>query len=225
MLTIYGGSLGPYTMRVLLQVRAKGLEYEQRPTLGGDSKSAEYLALNPMGRVPAMRHGNFVLPESAVIAEYLEDAFPEPRMLPLGLQGRARARLIVRLVDLYLTRSIHPLYNQMNVALNGGQPDKAVVAASMVDLNSALGYLDHYVAPGPYAVVPAQTLADFALLPYLFFFKIVLPFYDKPIVPAQPNLNAWWVANESTEQAKTMSAEMEAAWQAFRQRAAAQTQS
>ena len=49
---------------------------------GPPMKSADYLALNPMGKVPAIRHGGTVVTESAAICAYLADAFPEAGLAP-----------------------------------------------------------------------------------------------------------------------------------------------
>ena len=49
---------------------------------GPDMKSPEYLAINPMGKVPALRHGNTVVTESAAILCYLADLFPEAKLAP-----------------------------------------------------------------------------------------------------------------------------------------------
>lgn len=49
---------------------------------GTTMKSAEYLAINPMGKVPAIRHGNTVVTETAAICAYLADAFPEAGLAP-----------------------------------------------------------------------------------------------------------------------------------------------
>ena len=48
----------------------------------GDNKSPEYLAINPMGKVPAIRHGNVVVTECAAICAYLADAFPDAGLAP-----------------------------------------------------------------------------------------------------------------------------------------------
>jgi glutathione S-transferase len=45
-------------------------------------KGAEYLAINPMGKVPALRHGETVVTEAAAICAYLADAFPEAGLAP-----------------------------------------------------------------------------------------------------------------------------------------------
>jgi glutathione S-transferase len=49
---------------------------------GTTMKSPDYLAINPMGKVPAIRHGNIVVTESAAICAYLADAFPAARLAP-----------------------------------------------------------------------------------------------------------------------------------------------
>jgi glutathione S-transferase len=49
---------------------------------GTTMKSPEYLAVNPMGKVPAIRHGDVVVTEGAAICAYLADAFPEKGLAP-----------------------------------------------------------------------------------------------------------------------------------------------
>ncbi|HEY0138789.1 MAG TPA: glutathione S-transferase family protein [Nannocystis sp.] len=49
---------------------------------GTTMKAPEYLAINPMGKVPAVRHGDAVVTEVAAICAYLADAFPEARLAP-----------------------------------------------------------------------------------------------------------------------------------------------
>ena len=56
--------------------RTEAIEY------GPDMKGPEYLAVNPMGKVPAIRHGDAVVTEAAAICAYLADAFPEAGLAP-----------------------------------------------------------------------------------------------------------------------------------------------
>ena len=51
----------------------------------GDNLKPDFLALNPMGKVPVLRHGDVIISESAAIATYLADAFPQARLnVPIG---------------------------------------------------------------------------------------------------------------------------------------------
>jgi glutathione S-transferase len=56
--------------------RTEALEY------GTTMKAPEYLAINPMGKVPAIRHGDMVVTECAAICAYLADAFPDANLAP-----------------------------------------------------------------------------------------------------------------------------------------------
>lgn len=58
------------------EYRTEILEY------GGSMKSPEYLAVNPMGKVPCIRHGDQVVTEAAAICAYLADAFPDAGLAP-----------------------------------------------------------------------------------------------------------------------------------------------
>ncbi|MDI1282758.1 MAG: glutathione S-transferase family protein [Reyranella sp.] len=55
---------------------------------GPDMKSPDYLALNPMGKVPTIKHGDTVVTETGAILCYLADAFPEAKLAPpVGQRG------------------------------------------------------------------------------------------------------------------------------------------
>jgi len=55
---------------------------------GTTMKDADYLAINPMGKVPAIKHGDSVVTEGAAICAYLADAFPDKGLAPpLGERG------------------------------------------------------------------------------------------------------------------------------------------
>lgn len=57
---------------------------------GPSMKTAEYLAMNPMGKVPTLTHGDTVITEHAAICTYLVDLFPEKQLAPvLGSPERA----------------------------------------------------------------------------------------------------------------------------------------
>lgn len=60
-----------------------GVGYEQVIVEYGDQmKSDEYLAINPMGKVPAIKHGDSIVTECAAICAYLADVFPEAKLAP-----------------------------------------------------------------------------------------------------------------------------------------------
>jgi glutathione S-transferase len=72
--------------------------------LRGEQFDPAFLALNAKGVVPVLVHDDFVLSESTVICEYLEDAFPEVSIYPVTAKERAQARLWTKAVD----EELHP---------------------------------------------------------------------------------------------------------------------
>jgi RNA polymerase-associated protein len=90
---LYDAPSCPYCARVRIVLAEKGLEYETVEIDLSDRPPWIY-DLNRTGRVPILDDG-FVLPESAVIMEYLEERYPEPALLPHDLVARAQARLAV----------------------------------------------------------------------------------------------------------------------------------
>jgi glutathione S-transferase len=83
----------PYCARVRIALAEKGIDHETVEIDLRDRPVWVY-ELNATGRVPILDDG-FVLPESAVIMEYLEERYPSPALLPGDLGARAAARLAV----------------------------------------------------------------------------------------------------------------------------------
>jgi glutathione S-transferase len=99
--TLFHGWRSSASRRVRLCLAEKGLSYESRliNMIRGDQHQPDYLAMNPNGVVPTLLHGDRVLYESSVIAEYLEDMFPEPAILPSDPFERSKIRNFVRWID------------------------------------------------------------------------------------------------------------------------------
>jgi glutathione S-transferase len=191
---LFGGLASPYVARVVLFARLKGLALEPEMPAGG-IKSPEYLARNPMGKMPVLEADGTVIPESEVICEYLEDLHPGTGGLPGTPAERARARLISRIHDVYLSSAVTTLFRNLNPA----KRDAAAVAGAMTSLATGFGYLEHFVAASPYAAGSQPSLADCALLPSIMILrKTVLPAYDinDPTAGAG-SLGRWWSACEA----------------------------
>ncbi|MDR6714463.1 maleylacetoacetate isomerase [Pseudomonas hunanensis] len=104
----YYRSTSSYRVRIALAL--KGLDYQALPVnlLKGEQRAADYLALNPQGRVPALRtDGGTLLVQSPAIIEYLEETYPQPALLPADAEARARVRSVAALIGC----DIHPLHN------------------------------------------------------------------------------------------------------------------
>ncbi len=94
MITLYDADRCPYCARVRIVLAEKRLEYETVP-VDLDDRPAWIYEKNPLGRVPVLEEDTFVLAESAVIDEYLEDRYPEPALWPADPADRALGRMLV----------------------------------------------------------------------------------------------------------------------------------
>src|SRR5438093_1122357 len=88
MLTLYDAARCPYCARVRIVLAEKGVEFET-VEIDLDDRPAWIYEKNVTGRVPVLEEDAFVLPESAVIMEYLEERYLEPPLLPADAAARA----------------------------------------------------------------------------------------------------------------------------------------
>src|SRR2546423_963363 len=98
MLTLYDADRCPFCARVRIVLAEKSVEYE---TVQIDlaARPAWIYEKNPLGKVPVLEEDAFLLPESPVIMEYLDERYPEPALLPPDPADRARARLWLERFD------------------------------------------------------------------------------------------------------------------------------
>src|SRR3990167_6197423 len=104
-LTVYGAPLSPFVRKVRLCLAEKDLDYALEIILPF-GQPAWYRELNPLGRIPALKDGDFSLADSSVICQYLEDNYPERTAL-LGRNAEQRAR--VRWLEKYSDYELGPL--------------------------------------------------------------------------------------------------------------------
>ena len=101
MITLYDADRCPYCARVRIVLAEKGVEYETVQIDLGNRPDWIY-EKNPLGKVPVLEEDTFVLPESEMIMEYLEERYPEPALLPADAAERALVRLVVYRFDVNL---------------------------------------------------------------------------------------------------------------------------
>ena len=204
MIAVYGSPGSPFVARVLMQLQAKGLDYDLRPPAFG---TPEWLVLNPIGKMPVLEHDGFVLPESAVIAEYLEEAFPIKALLPEGAQDRARVRLITRTLDLYG----FGLLEMARAAMDPSHSfDETKVRA---DLERGLRALDAFVGEDGFAVSGGLSLADCAVAGWLFYARRLIA--DQGLLTGHPRLAAYLEALAEQPAVQRVWADMDEAFRKF----------
>ena len=141
----------PYCARVRIALAEKGISFETVVIDLADRPAWVY-ELNPIGKVPVLERDGWVLPESAVINEYLEEAFPGPALLPADPAERATARLLIFRHDDFTG----PYY-----ALRRKEPGAEIAFAGELEA------LDAILAATPYLTGSGFGLADIAYVPWV----------------------------------------------------------
>ncbi len=101
MLALYHNDISTCSQKARLCLAEKGLAWEDRHLnlRAGEHQQDWYIKLNRRAVVPTLVHDDKVIPESNVIIEYLDEAFPEPRLRPEDPYGRAMMRLWTKQLD------------------------------------------------------------------------------------------------------------------------------
>jgi glutathione S-transferase len=150
-LTLYDADRCPYCARVRIVLAEKGLEYET-VVVDLDDRPAWIYDKNPLGRVPVLEEDAFVLPESVVINEYLEERYPEPSLWPADPAERAAGRLLIERFD----QVGRPYY-----ALRRG------TEGAEAGLDEELAKLNWVLESRPFLTGREFGLADVAYLPWI----------------------------------------------------------
>lgn len=151
MITLYDAARCPYCARVRIVLAEKGVPYDP-VEIDLSDRPAWLYEKNPVGKVPVLEEDGWILPESAVIAEFLNERYPEPPLWPAEPGERAAGRLLVfRFED----------FSDPYYALRRGED------GARERFEDELGLLDVLLATMPWLSGRAFGLADIAFLPWV----------------------------------------------------------
>lgn len=202
---LYNMNLSNFATKCRIAIYDKSAPIKIVPVPNNDSKSPEYLKINPLGKVPALDADGVMIAESEVINEYIEDKFPSPPLLPKSPEGRAQVRAFTRFHDLYLEPPLRALFGQMNPKTR----DDKIVNEKLSDVNNRLDQLEKMLATSGFAWGADFTLADCALVPTIFFAVNLLGMFGaKPPLEGRPKLGAWWAHVQTRPSVKKAIGEM-----------------
>jgi glutathione S-transferase len=162
---VYWGSGSPYAWRVLLALEYKRLPYTSHLLQFSkqEHKSHEMLALNPRGRVPVLKDGDYVCFESLAILYYLDLKYPQP---PIFGRTPEEAGVIMRVICEY-EAYIEPQLRTIVRAVFNGEGDLAgdEVTSAMHAVASEARTIEGRLSKGDWVVGEACSAVDMVIFP------------------------------------------------------------
>ena len=198
-LEIYWGSGSPFAWRVMLTLEVKRLPYESRllEFSKEEHKSPGYLKLNPRGKVPTLKDGDFALYESLAIMSYLDRKYPDPPIFGTTPQETGLIWREISETDSYLgepgAKIVRPVFFGKGLEKTEGIQEAATT------IRRELKRIDTTLANSAWLVGAEISAADIALFPLI---QILLRAASKeaakplnlgfsPLAQSYPNIAAW----------------------------------
>jgi glutathione S-transferase len=186
MIKLYTFPASSNSRKVRMALIEKGLEFERVPIdlSKREQKNPDYLKIHPFGQVPALDDEGFVLYDSTIINEYLEDEYPYPPLLPKDSEGRARARLMEDLRDSHF----NPASAQLNRELRKpeAERDQNAIQQARAKITECFDRLEKELEGREYLAGPFS-LADIAFVPNI----DTLDRIQVQVDPKYKNVLAW----------------------------------
>jgi glutathione S-transferase len=200
-LHLIGGAASNYVWVCRIACAEKGVPYRLISVM---PHTPEVLALHPLGKIPAMRHGDVVLGESRAICAYIDRVFDGPPLVPADPVEAAQVEQWLSIVN----TAIDPVWVRQYIG--GGylfpttpdkSPNRTVIDAALPVMRKQFPMLDKAVASG-HLVGDTFTLADMNLMPILFYMSKYPE--SSTLLAGSPNLKAYFerhVARKSVKEA------------------------
>jgi len=169
---LYGAPQSPFVRKARIALEEKGLPYELEPLVPG---------LHPLGKMPVLRDGDVVVPDSSVICAYLERKHPAPALYPEAPADLARALFLEEYADARMAEGMGPIVLEriLKPQLFGQPTDEARLrelqdaaaarwfgrstSAAGQPLASVMDYLESQLPEGRDSVLARFSIADVAL--------------------------------------------------------------
>ncbi len=169
MLELYSFFNSSTSYRVRIALALKGLDYQHKGVniRQGDEYQAEYVELNPSKSVPVLVDGDLKITQSMAIMQYLDERYPEPRLLPQDLVSKTRVLELCNGIacDMHPVNNLRIL-NYLSNELKVSPEDKSIWYQHWIHLGfEAVETLLHRYGSGDFCFGDTPGLADCCLVP------------------------------------------------------------
>lgn len=167
---VHGVPGSPFMRSVLATLEEKAASWRLAPLGPGASKSPEYLAIHPFGRIPTLEHDGYVLYETQAILRYLDALIPAPPLQPKAPQAIGRMNQLIGINDWYLFPQVVGIIGFERIIKPQflGQPtDEARCAAAVPQATVCIEELERLLGDQAFLAGDALTLADLMIGPQM----------------------------------------------------------
>ena len=166
MTTVYGIGVSPFVRKVRLALELKGIDYANEPVVPM-ALPDDFLAMSPMGKIPAFQDDQVTVADSSVICEYLEERYPEVPLMPVAPAERARCRFLEEYGDTAVVNAATPMFFETVVKPNFMQqePDQAALDTAFNEVQPQVyGYLEQQVPDSGFLFGDNLSMADIGIV-------------------------------------------------------------
>ena len=178
MIDVYWGSGSPYSWRVLLALEHKRLEYRSHLLQFSlqEHKAPHIVAMNPRGRLPILKHDDYVVFESVAVLYYLDLKYPEP---PIFGHTPEEAGVIMRVIGEFEAYAEDHLMKIVRALFEGGVNEENVgeLTRAMLAVASEARTIEGRLSKGDWIVGDAYSAADMVIFPAI---QVLLRALRKP---------------------------------------------
>src|SRR5438132_322580 len=145
---LYFGRMSGNSARAFFGLTETGIPFRQHilDAKGGENQSPAYLAVNPMGKIPSLTDGEFKLWESNAINWYAAEKFPQARLLPDSLEGRADVHRWLFFQSAHVSPACIPVFRAITPRVlafwGGSAPAPQAVESARKELSRFLPVLE-----------------------------------------------------------------------------------
>lgn len=165
-LTVLEHPLSPYAQKVKLALHFKGLDFNvEQPMVGTEVES--FTAASPRGEVPVLRHDASHLYDSAVIGAYIDEAWPEPPLLPSAPLERATIRLIEDAMDTHFEGNTWGLGEIRIFGRAAGDAAERMCAYAETQIQGWYQWLETYLDASDWFNGAAYGYGDMCVVPFV----------------------------------------------------------
>ncbi|MEH2264340.1 glutathione S-transferase family protein [Nostoc sp.] len=191
---LYFAKASTFSQRTRVVLLEKGIDFSSTE-IDLQNKPDGYTQISRYGKVPAIKHGDIEIYESAIINEYLEEVFPEPALLPRDPGAKAIARIWI---DYANTRFV-PAFNKFlrgKDAQEQGQGQREFLESLLYIEQEGIGKLS---GNGPYWLGEQLSLVDISFYPWFERLPLLEHFRNFTLPTETPRLQKWWNTLRSRE--------------------------